>query len=367
MRKLLFEWKKINRLKVFPIFLQLTFVFVFCLFFYNHMSQDQIKVKKNEHFTELRKDVSQQLLRVEEELKKRKNMGLASQMHFGTELSAKLQQLINIIQGSDWQSELQTEIEVYETAMIYIGHDDGAYFGVSKIDMERIIKLNEELLKRNLPKEDFELSTQTSIFMKKVVSLVMNPVGFVMLLFVLGLIVTKEFDDNSIRQVQTLPMTRIEYMLIKFIAIVSGGVLWLALIFGSSYVLGELLGRAEGNIFQYPIYTSQDTFISSGKYLLEAVLYSFSFMAFSVGLLQLLAYAFRNTIVTFSALLFIMAGGWLLTSYGFQNRVNPFTYQMVDQAILQTPRFYPAGLAVLFVALLIMLAATMMVNRKRGM
>ncbi len=366
MKKILFEWKKITRLKVFPVFLQLTFVFVFGLFFYNHMSQDQIKVKKNEHFTELRKDVSQQLLRVEEELKKGSSMGLRGQQHFGTELSARLQELIGTIQSGDWQVELQTEIEVYETAIQYIRYD-GAYFGVSKIDMERIIKLNEELLKRNLPKEDFDLSTQTSIFMKKVVSLVMNPVGFVMLLFVLGLIVTKEFDDNTIRQVLTLPMARVEYMFIKFVAIVSGGVLWLALIFGSSYLLGELLGRAKGNIFQYPIYTSQDTFISSGKYLIEAILYSFSFMTFAVGLLLLLAYAFRNTIVTFSALLFIMAGGWLLTSYGFQNMFNPFTYQMVDQSILQTPQFFPTGLAVLFVALFALLGAIMMVNRKRGM
>ena len=90
-------------------------------------------------------------------------------------------------------------------------------------------------------------------------------------------------------------------------------------------------------------------------------------MMFSVGLLLLLAYVFRNTIVTFSALLFIMAGGWLLTSYGFQDMFNPFTYQMVDQAILQTPQFFPVGLAVLFVALLIVLVATMLVNRKRGM
>lgn len=366
MKKLLFEWKKINRLKVFPIFLQLTLVFVFGLFFYNHLSQDKIAVKKTELFTELRKDVSQQLHRVEEELKKSSSGGLRGQLHYGTELSASLQQLILTIQSSDWQAELQTEIEVYETAIQYTRYDS-AYFGVSLIDMERTIQLNEELLKRNLPKEDFDLSIQTSIFMKKVVSLVMNPIGFVMLLFVLGLIVTKEFDDNSIRQVLTLPMTRIEYMFIKFITIVSGGVLWLALLFGSSYLLGELLGQAEGNIFQYPIYTGQDTFISSGKYLVEAVIYSFSFMTFSVGLLLLLAYAFRNTIVTFSALLFIMAGGWLLTSYGFQNMFNPFTYQMVDQAILQTPQFFPAGIAVLFVALLIVLVATMLVNRKRGM
>lgn len=312
MKKIIFEWKKISRLKVFLIFLQLTFVFVFGLYFYNHMSQDQIKVKKTEYFTELRKDVSRQLLQAEEEHKKRPSMGLSGQLHYGAELSAKLQQLIGTIHSGHWQAELQTEIEVYETAIQYTTYDS-AYFGVSLIDMERIIKLNEELLKRNLPKEDFELSIQTSIFMKKVVSLVMNPIGFVMLLFVLGLIVTKEFDDNTIRQVFTLPMTRIEYMSIKFITIVSSGVLWLALIFGSSYLLGELLGRAEGNIFQYPIYTSQDTFISSGKYLIEAVLYSFSFMIFSVGLLLLLAYVFRNTVVTFSALLFIMAGGWLLT------------------------------------------------------
>lgn len=365
MREMLFEWKKIRRLKVFPIFLQLTLVFVFGLFFYNHMSQGQIDIKKTEYFTDLRKDLSQQLTMVEEQIKRDSSLGLKGQLHYGNELSASLKELIDSIQRHDWKSELKTEIVVYENAISYTRYE-GAYFGVSLIDMERIIKLNEELLKRDLPKEDFDLSIQTSIFMKKVVSLVMNPVGFVMLLFVLGLIVTKEFDDNTIRQVLTLPMTRVYYMFIKFLTIVSGGVLWLALIFGSSYVLGELFGRSEGAIFQYPIYTGEDTFISSGKYLMEALIYSFGFMTFSNGLFLLLAYAFRNTIVTFSALLFMMAGGWLVTSYGVQNLFNPFTYQMVDQVILQTPRFFPSGIAVLFVALLLMLVATTLVNRKGG-
>ncbi|GKV55368.1 hypothetical protein NCCP2222_13150 [Sporosarcina sp. NCCP-2222] len=366
MKKILFEWKKISRLEVFPVFLQLTFVFVFGLFFYNHMSQGQIEIKKIEYFTELQNDVNQQLLNIEQEMKKGKSKSLKAQLHFGTDLSTKLQELISAIISQDWKSELEKEILVYESAMEYTKFD-GSYFGVSVIDMENTMKLNEELLKRNLPKEDFNFSIQTSIFMKKVISLVMNPVGFVMLLFVLGLIVTREFDDNSIRQVLTLPMTRIQYMFIKFITIVSGGILWLAIIFATSYGLGELLGRAKGNIFQYPIFTSQDTFISSGEYLVEAALYSFSFMVFSVGMFLLLAYLFQNTIVTFSALLFIIAGGWLIDSYGFQNLFNPFTYQMVDQAILRTPQFFPGGVAVLCVALTLMLAATLMLNRKRGM
>ncbi|QTD42118.1 ABC transporter permease subunit [Sporosarcina sp. Te-1] len=365
MKKILFEWKKISRLKVFPVFLQLTFVFVFGLYFFNHMSQGQIELKKIEYFTELRKDLNQHLLSVEEELKKGRAPGLRGQLHFGTELSTRLQELIGTIKNRDWRGELQTEIAVYETAFEYTRFD-GAFFGVSNVDMISTINLNEELLKRNLPKEDYNLSIQTSIFMKKVVSLVMNPVGFVMLLFVLGLIVTKEFDDHSIRQVLTLPMTRIHYMFIKFSTIVLGGILWLAIIFGTSYGLGELLGRSEGNVFQYPIYTSQDTFISSGNYLIEAVLYSFSFMVFSVGLFLLLAYAFRNTIITFSALLFIIAGGWLMDRYGFQSLYNPFTYQMVDEAILRTPQYFPVGIAVLFAALLLMLGAAMMLNRKRG-
>ena len=363
MKKILFEWKKITRLKVYPIFLQLTFVFVFGLFFYNHMSQDQIAVKKTEYFTELRKDVSRQLSSFEEQSKK-DSLGVKAQLIVGTELSTRLQQLVQAIKGGDWRRELQIEIEVYENALQYLRYD-GAYFGVSVIDMERIITLNEELLKRNLPKEDFDLSIQTSIFMKKVVSLVMNPVGFVMLLFVLGLIVTKEFDDNTIRQVLTLPMAKTEYVFIKFMTIVSGGIGWLVVLFGSSYLLGQLLGRSEGAIFQYPIYTSQDTFISSGDYLIGAITYSFSFMTFSVGLFLLLGYLFRNTIVTYSALLFIIAGGWLLTSYGFQNFFNPFSYQMVDQVILRTPQFFPTGVAVLLAALLLLLAAAMMVNRKR--
>ncbi|MCG3087704.1 ABC transporter permease subunit [Sporosarcina cyprini] len=366
MKKILFEWKKISRLRVFPVFLQLTFAFVFGLFFYNHMSQGQIEVKKIEYFTELQNDVNQQLLNAEQEMKKGKTQSLKGQLHFGAELSTRLQELIYAIKSRNWQNELQKEIAVYESAMEYTKFD-GSYFGVSMIDMEITIKLNEELLKRNLPKEDFDLSIQTSIFMKKVISLVMNPVGFVMLLFVLGLIVTREFDDNSIRQVLTLPMTRVQYMFIKFATIVSGGILWLAIIFGTSYGVGELLGRSKGNIFQYPIYTSQDTFISSGDYLVEAALYGCSFMVFSVGLFLLIAYLFQNTIIAFSALLFIIAGGWLVDSYGFQSLYNPFTYQMVDQAILRTPQFFPGGIAVLCVALILMLAATMMLNRKRGM
>lgn len=62
--------EKITRLKVFLIFLQLTLIFVFRIFFYNHMSQDQIEIKETEYFTDLRKDVSQQLRMVEEQVKR---------------------------------------------------------------------------------------------------------------------------------------------------------------------------------------------------------------------------------------------------------------------------------------------------------
>lgn len=365
MKIILFEWKKLFRLKVYPVFLLLTLFFVSSLFFYNYLMQDQITTKKVEHFTKLRQDVSQQMFMLEDELSKKSNPVLEAQLETAEELSNRLQELINIIYAKDARKELEVEIAVYETAQKFIRFEN-AYFGVSEMDMKKFISQNEELLKRNLPKEDLDLSIQPAIFVKKIVSLIMTPIGFILLVFVLGIVVTKELDEYSIRQVFSLPVSRSYYVVCKFFSLFVASILWLITVYGSAYLLGEVFGKKEGDFFNYPLYTKLDTFITSGEFIMQSMIYSISFIAFALCILLLVAYFFKNTITTYSFLLIFFAGGWLLSSYGFQHIWNPFTYQMVDQVIMDSPQYYPVGIVILFVAGILSLFAATIIIRKRG-
>ena len=366
MKIIQFEWKKLWRLKVYPVFLLVTLLFVSNLFFYNYLMQDQITTKKVEHFTRLRQDISQQIFMLEDQLQTKADPVLEAQLSMAEELSNGLQELISSIYANLWREELQNEITVYETALRYIEFEN-AYFGVSKMDMQNIIRLNEELLKRNLPKEDLDLSIQPAIFMKKIVSIIMTPIGFILLAFVVGIVVTKELDEFSIRQVFTLPISRGYYVTGKYISLFIASIPWLFTVFGSAYLLGVLFGRNEGDIFNYPLYTKLDTFITTGEYLIQSIVYSLCFIAFLLSILLLSAYVFKNTIITYSFLLIFLAGGWMLSNYGLHVVWNPFTFQMVDRVIIDSPSFYPIGTIVLLVAGIISSFAAMTIIRKRGM
>lgn len=365
MKPLLFEGKKLIRTKVFPTFLLVTILFITGVFIWNVFQQDAIQANKVAYFFEISKEVSSQNMSDREELKDSPNPDLEKKLQVGGSLSAQLKQLIQEIQNKNWKEELTVEIGAYKTAMEYLEFH-GARFGVSRSEMEKTIHLNEELLIRNLPKEDFDLSIQTSIFMKKILSLIMNPVGFILLLFVLGPMITREFEENNMKMVYALPIPKVQYLLIKFISLLVASLLWVATVFLLSFLLPNFFGHAEGDIFNYPLFTNEGNFVSSGDYLKMAMVYSIGFTAFAISLLVFLGFMTRNTILTYLITLLVLIGGWIVSDNGIHSIANPLSYQTIDFAILHTASYYPMGTIVLVGTMILLLILTFLINRKRG-
>lgn len=365
MKLILFEWKKLLRTKLFPIFYILTIVFIAFLFSRNYLQQDLVKAKKIDYFSNIASEVYWINWADREILKQNDDPELKEKLEVGERLREQLRELIGHIDNNQWREELQKENEAYVSAEEYIVVYK-EMIGLNLSDMELIKKLNNELLKRGLPKEDFDLSIQPSIFMKQVINLILNPFGYVILLFVLGTIITREFEEKNIKMVYALPIPRAKYVAIKFFTFLSAAFLWVATIFIVSYALPTIFGNAEGDVFNYPLYTENETFISTSEYLQQALLYSFSFTAFAVSVLVVFGFVLRNTILTFLCVLLVFSAGWFFTNNGLHVFANPFTYQMMDPAILKTPSYYPGGGIVLVISITILIFLTMVLNRKRG-
>ena len=62
-------------------------------------------------------------------------------------------------------------------------------FSLGQTEMDETILINEELLRLGLKKEDFDLSIEGAIFLKKVMNLVITPIGFLIVLLILGIVI----------------------------------------------------------------------------------------------------------------------------------------------------------------------------------
>lgn len=366
MKLLLFEWKKMLKTKAFPVFLILTILFIFFLFIRNVIQQESIQAEKIEQFSKLAVDVYSQVSIFNDEVKRvGSSPELDEKIKTGLDLYSELKLLLEKIESNDWKGELESEINVYRNASRFLLFE-GTRFNVPESQMERETKLNEELIQLNLPKQHLEWSIQTSIFMKKVVSILLSPLGFILLLLVNTSIITREFEDKNIQMVYALPVSRAMYMLNKMISLLITGWIWLIHIFGVSFLIPYFFGNNKGNLFQYPIYNDQGSFISSGDYLIQSFFYSFVFVAFAISLLLLVGSFIRNTTLTILSVFVLFIGGFLVTEYGFDFPANPFIYQTVDYAILNHTEYFPSSIFILLVMAVILLGLTLIGNRKRG-
>ncbi|WP_042221047.1 ABC transporter permease [Oceanobacillus manasiensis] len=357
MNLLLFEFKKIIRTKAFPIFLIVTLALITGLFLRNVILQDTIVAQKIEHFSEYASEVSSENTGDNMTLHRDgPNAAIEERLEVGKLLADQLSQLLGAIQNNLWEEELQVEIEVYETAITYKNMNGN--FRASIADMEDISRLNEELLRVGLPKENMDLSIQTSIFLKKVVSLFLSTPGFLVFLLVLGVSITREFEDRNIQMVYALPIARLQYVLTKFTSVLLCGVSWLAVVFITSYLLPLVFGHNEGNIFHYPLFTAEGNFITTGDYVKKTILYSALFMTFTVSLLTLLGFLTKNTIVSYLVGIFVFVGSWIVIENGMVFSLNPLTYQNIDASSLYQQGYDVKGICALLIASVVLLALT---------
>ncbi|GGA89812.1 ABC transporter permease [Ornithinibacillus halotolerans] len=364
MKQLLFEMKKLTRTRTFFVFLLLTVLFIGGMFVKNVVQQDKIITQKVEHFSKYLRDVSQEIEGDREQLKKADDPELEAKVEVGVELYRQLSELIHFIRNNNWKAELEAEIAVYNVGMRYKEMKGSFNMGIS--DMQDTIKLNERLLALELPKENMDLSIQTSIFMKKTITTILNTFGFLFILLVLGTVITKEFEDKNMQLVYTLPISRSSYIIVKFISLLFSGIVWLATVFLISYILPTLFGKNKGDIFTYPLFTDQEMFISTDIYIKESILYSLSFMIFSIALVVFWGFLLRSTILTYLVVLLLFISSFILITNGFTLFENPFTYQSIDLVILKEQLYFPTGIIVPFLSAVLLIVITMAINKRRG-
>ncbi|CEG26220.1 ABC transporter permease [Bacillus sp. B-jedd] len=333
MKLLQFEFKKIVRSRVFLIFLLTSILFICGLFTRNIIQQDRIQAKKIEYFSKFSSAVFTQNEGDRLALENEANPDIEARIKTGDLLYSQLKQLLQAIDEKKWKEELIFEIKVYQLAMDY--QELKGTFPLNKKDMQLGIKINQKLLERNLPKEDLDLSIQPPIFMKKIVTMLLNIAGFTLLLLVLGNQITKDFEDRTIHLVYGLPISRGRYVMIKFLSLFISGFVWLALVLAASYILPNFVAETvKGNSFNYPLLTDTAKIISISLYLKQAFLYSLCFIAFSISVLTFLGFLLRSTILTSIVTILIFIGGLIVTKNSPTSILNPFTLENINSSIV---------------------------------
>lgn len=364
MKLMLFEFKKMIRMKTVLYFFLLSIIFIAAIFLRNVVQQDMIPLKKTEYFSGFSSEVSMQNSADRHELEKVDDIVLREKLQVGENLHGLLRELRQVIEDGEWQKELTIENEVYQTAMAY--QEMEGQFSLSQLDMNDMIRINNVLQKEALPKEDADLSIQQAVFMKKMVALLYSPIGFLILLFVVGSLITKEFEEHNTQLIYTLPIPKWKYFLTKFGSIFVVGLLWIALVTLFSYVIPIVFQQSQENVFAYPLLTGEGDLANVGDYLIDAIILAVGSLLFGVSLIVCIGFFLRNTILTYVVVFIMFIGGWMVASNGFMHFANPFTYQQVDRVLISYPMHYPKALAVLTISTLILLWITISGNRKRG-
>lgn len=276
MKTCLFEWKKMRKLRLFVALVAATFLLIGAIYVRNVVQQDLIPAKKIEHFSRFSTEVSQQNNGDQQLLQKSEDSGTKMRLDIGHKLAGALKELQDAIENREGQTELSLENTVYQLAAEYKSVQ--GVFSLSQDEMDHLTQINQELEKRGLIQEDSDLSIAQPLFMKKVISLLLSPVGFLVAVILIGTAFTKEWDDKSIQFNRTLPVSSTERIIARLTCYWLSSLVWLIIVFGISYVLPYAGGHTDKTLFSYPFPNSNGQFNEVGDLLVNSGIYSVLFL-----------------------------------------------------------------------------------------
>lgn len=354
-----FEWKKLWKSKIYLIILLVTIAFIVGLFIRNYYYQDIVKTEKVETFQAQGSVVitqfigDQQLLRNDTQAV---DPNLEVAIEAGKALYAKIQELVAAVDMDEHLAALDLEIEVYELAMEYQALERS--FPLSKTEMENEIRLNEELLRQELPKEALNASIQPAVFMKQVVQLVLNSIGFFLIIIIIGIPIVRAFDDHSIKLSYPLPVSAKSMVLAKWVSMSISAGFWFAVVLGTSYGISTLFGKEEMKAFQYPFFVVDDSFITAGSYLGQTLLFGVIYILMLTAFFIMLTFLLKNTLVVQISFLLLFIMNFIMIQNGVIFASLPWSYQELNVAILQQQGIAWIGLlfSILITGILLLLA-----------
>lgn len=359
MRIIKFEWKKLWKAKMYFAMLLLTILLIAGLFIRNVYYQDIIKVERIGGFQEHANFVINQYIGDAKSLSESIGVvdpSLEEAIDTGKVLHEKLQALITAVDEDEYLLALELEITVYELAMQYQSLD--RRFALSKIEMEDEIRLNEQLLKKEFPKEELNASIQPAIFMKQVIQLLLNTFGFFIVFMIVGTPVIKEFDDQSFKLSYVLPISSTYMVLSKWISVSISIVNYLMIVLVFSYGISAIFGRKETNPFEYPLFSGEGSFMTAENFLWQSIIWGLLYVLLVIGLFILLTFLLKNTLVVQILLLLLFIVNFIMIQNGFIFTDLPWSYQELNAAILQQQSFSGVGvlLSIFLTGILLFLA-----------
>ena len=366
MHMIKFEWKKLCRLRVFISFLLMTILLIACLFIRNDMQQDMVKAERVEFFRHHSSEVTSQLVtdqKRQSEIGEGADSRLEESIEVGKTLYAKLQDLITHITEDGHMKALQLENDVYELAMHYQSLDKR--YPMSQPEMEDEIKLNNKLLKNELPKENLAISIQPAVFMKQTVQLFVNTFGFFILLVIIGTPIAREFDDETIKLTYVLPISSTRMVVSKWISLVLAGMAWLFVVFLSAYTISRLFGSEVKNPFNYPFFTKDMTFISAGDYVQQSIIFSVIYLFVLMSVFICLSFLVKNTLIVHIVLFILFSINVLVIKKGGAHPLLPWSYQDLDFTVLQHEAASWLGAIFSFLVTIIMLLLAIKASQRR--
>ncbi|WP_042220666.1 ABC transporter permease [Oceanobacillus manasiensis] len=359
MKIIQFEWKKLWKSKAFIAILLITIALIAGLFTRNYFYQDIVKTQKMEMFREHSLNVISQVdadRDTLEEIGEGVDPILEENVELGLSLYRKLQELRAAVDAGEDLSALQLENEAYELAMQYLSKDKR--YPLTEIEMQDEVKLNEELLQKELPKEDLQASIQPAVFMKQVMQLLFNTFGFFILVVIIGTPIVKEFDDHTIKLTYGLPISSHRLVLSKWLSMVLSGAIWFGLVLLAAYAVSTVLGKDLANPFEYPLYTEQMTFITMGEYVTQSIFFGLFYLILLMSFFIFLSFLLKSTLVVHIVLLILFVVNFIMTSNGVIHPIIPWSYQELGQAVIlsETASWIGAVLSLVLTSILLLFA-----------
>ncbi|WP_042220702.1 ABC transporter permease subunit [Oceanobacillus manasiensis] len=368
MRLFLFELKKIAWTKKFLVILLILFCSILFLFIRNSLFADYAQEQKNEEIALFIETSSTKDFNYTNEIE---TIGSNEDTERKQELNLKVwnlaKELRNSLSAEDWRRTLEIENSLLIAIRNYKATEED--YPISEDEISYRLAMNHTLLELGIAPEYENYSTAFPNFLKQVVDVFINYGGLLIALLLIGEIVTREFENKSIRLLFTLPLSRPKLIWSKYFSALATFFFTFIFVIALGMSVGKIFG-ADGS-FAYPVLIEKEGqffYMPTIDYILYVILLFAILLVFVTALYMFYSLVFKHLLATLAATVATLVGGYQLgnlTNWAPFSWVNPFQYIFPIEAILyQNNELFYQGISVtLFLTLLLLVASIIRVRQ----
>ncbi|MCG3421044.1 ABC transporter permease [Oceanobacillus jordanicus] len=359
MRVFLFELKKIAWTKKFLVILLILFCSVAFLFIRNSLFADYAQEQKMKELTLFIETSASHDFNYTNEIER---FGSNEETERKQALNLKVwdlaKELANSFTAEEWKSTLTIENSLLIAIRNYKA--TGEDYPISEDDISYKLARNHTLLELGIAPEYENYSTAFPNFLKQVVDVFINYGGLLIALLLVGEIVTREFENNSIRLLFTLPLSRAKLFWSKYVSALTISFFTFIFVIAVGMLVGKLFGT-DGS-FAYPVLIEKEGqffYMPTMDYILYVILLFAIMLLFVTVLYVFYSLVFKHLLATLAAIVATLAGGYQLgnlINWAPFSWVNPFQYIFPQEAILyQNNELFYQGIPVTLLLTLLLL------------